>query len=121
MLNNIDKKKTPFKVPENYFENFNSRIMEQLPVKEENKAKIVPLWKKVLPWTAVAAALFGVLFSVGLFDTTEVNADKVLAEQKSNDIESVGAYSDADDEEDYYLFLQDEVRKSQFKEMFYNY
>lgn len=121
MLNNFDKNKNPFKVPENYFENFNSKMMEQLPEKEENKAKIVPLWKKVLPWTAVAAALFGILFSVGLFDKTDVSPDKVLAEQKKDNIETLDAYLDEDDVEDYYLFLQDEVRKSQYKEMLYNY
>jgi hypothetical protein len=121
MLDNFDKNKNPFKVPENYFENFNGRIMEQITHKEENKVKIVPLWKKVLPWTAVAAALFGILFSVGLFDKTNVNPDKVLAEQKSDNIKSAGAYSSDDEEEDYYLFLQDEVRKSHFKEMYYNY
>jgi len=122
MLNNFDKNKNPFKVPENYFENFNSRIMEQLPEKEEYKIKIVPLWKKVLPWTAVAAALFGILFSVGLFDNnTDVNPDKVLAQQKKDNVESVDTYLDEDDIEDYYLFLQDEVQKYQYKEMLYNY
>lgn len=48
MLDNFDKSKKPFKVPENYFENFNNRIMDQLPSKEEPKAKIVPLWRKGL-------------------------------------------------------------------------
>ncbi|MDR1459816.1 MAG: hypothetical protein LBI60_06350, partial [Bacteroidales bacterium] len=120
MLNNFDKNKNPFKVPENYFEHFNSRIMDQLSDKKECNPVVVPLWKKVLPWTAVAAALFGILFSVGLFDKTNVN-DKVLAEQKNGNTESVSTYSSADEEEDYYLFLQDEVRKSQFKEMYYNY
>lgn len=119
MLNNIDKNKSPFKVPENYFENFNAKIMEQLPEKE-SKTKIVPLWRKVLPWTAVAAALLGVLFFVGVFNG-DVNPGKFIAEQKKDKVETVDTYLNEDDVEDYYLFLQDEVRKSQYKEMLYNY
>ena len=32
-LQDIDKNKTPFKVPDNYFENFNEEIMNLLPEK----------------------------------------------------------------------------------------
>lgn len=119
MLNNIDKNKSPFKVPENYFENFNMKIMDQLPEKEVKK-NIVPLWKKVLPWTAVAAAIFGVLFFVGVFDG-DVNPGKFIAEQKRNNVETMNVSLEEDEIEDYYLFLQDEVNKSQYKEMLYNY
>ena len=119
MLNNIDKNKNPFKVPENYFENFDMKIMEQLPEKGV-QTKIVPLWKKVLPWTAVAAALFGILFFVGVFNG-DMNPGKFIAEQKKGNVETADTYIDEDDIEDYYLFLQDEVQKSQYKEMMYNY
>lgn len=110
MLDNFDKTKNPFKVPENYFENFNSSIMEKLPAKE-NKAKIVPLWKKVLPWTAAAAIFCGVLFTTGVL-------------KKSNPADPNAAISSnlsSSLEDDYYLFLEDEVVKSQYKEMVYNY
>ncbi|HML64093.1 MAG TPA: hypothetical protein PKC55_04605 [Dysgonomonas sp.] len=121
MLDNFDKSKKPFKVPENYFESFNNRIMDQLPSKEEPKVKIVPLWKKVLPWTAAAAAIVGVLFTVGVFDRNNMPSGKEYANQKTDMTGETIAYTSAQDEEDYYLFLQDEVRKSQFKEMLYNY
>lgn len=121
MLDKFDKSKKPFKVPENYFENFNNRIMDQLPSKEEPKVKIVPLWRKVLPWTAAAAAIVGILFTVGVFDKNNMPSDKQYANQKTDMTGETIAYTSAQDEEDYYLFLQDEVRKSQFKEMLYNY
>jgi hypothetical protein len=120
MLNNIDKNKNPFKVPDNYFESFNKMIMEQLSEEKESKAKIVPLWRRVLPWTAIAAALFGILFSVGLFDKTQVGSDRVLAEKGLKTGQTGVAYDDTD-EEDYYLFLQDQVRKAQYREMMNNY
>ncbi|MDR0824763.1 MAG: hypothetical protein LBN74_06680 [Prevotella sp.] len=120
MLNNFDKNKNPFKVPENYFEDFNSKIMERLPEKETKKTKIVPLWEKVLPWTAMAAAVFGVLFSVGVFDKKDVPSEKMYADQNGNAVASAAAFADTV-EEDYYLFLQDEVSKSQYKEIMYNY
>lgn len=112
MLENFDKSKDPFKVPENYFENFNKNIMEQLPAKEKKRVRIVPLWTKVLSWTAVAAILCGVFFSVGIFNKNNVVIDKVVSEQKQPTTlqgESL--------EDDYYLFLEDEVIKSQYKDM----
>mgnify|MGYP000320055153 FL=1 len=48
-------------------------------------------------------------------------SDKQYANQKTDMTGETIAYTSAQDEEDYYLFLQDEVRKSQFKEMLYNY
>ncbi|MDU1889241.1 MAG: hypothetical protein E6767_01005 [Dysgonomonas sp.] len=108
MLDNFDKKKSPFRVPENYFEDFSAQIMNKLPEKEEKKARIVPLWRKVLPWTGVAAVAFGIFFSVGVFNKTP-----------EKPIELVGTTGIAStDEEDYYLFLQDEVINEQYKEMF---
>lgn len=117
----MTKAKNLLKFPKITFENFNNRIMEQLPSKEEPKAKIVPLWKKVLPWTAAAAAIVGILFTVGVFDKNNMPSDKQYANQKTDMTGETIAYTSAEDEEDYYLFLQDEVRKSQFKEMLYNY
>lgn len=111
MLDNFDKTKNPFKVPENYFENFNRGIMENLPAKEK-KPKVIPLWKKVLPWTAAAAIFCGVLFTTGVLkkssttDTTNVTVSSNLASSL---------------EDDYFLFLEDEVVKSQYKEMVYSY
>lgn len=63
MLDNLNNKKNPFKVPENYFEDFNTKIMEQLPVTEK-ASKIVPLWKKILPLAVAVAACVAVLFTV---------------------------------------------------------
>lgn len=54
-LNN-EKINTGFKVPEGYFEQFESKILNQLTV--ENEAKVISLWKQKRVWmTSVAAVL----------------------------------------------------------------
>lgn len=113
MLENIDKNKNPFKVPENYFENFNADIMSKLPTKEEKKAKIVPLWRKVVPWTAVAAVFFGVLFMTGVFK-------QGTSFMQPNSVMTSGVASSSL-EDDYFLFLEDEVADANFREMMYSY
>ncbi|MBD8389910.1 hypothetical protein [Dysgonomonas sp. BGC7] len=117
MLNHIDENKNPFKVPENYFQNFNAEIMDKLPAKEANKGKIVPLWKKVIPWTAVAAVFAGVLFLTGVFNRTTVNPD-TTAHQPESAI--TNGLASTEDEEYYYSFIEDEVVKAKYKEMIYN-
>lgn len=109
MLENIDKNKSPFKVPENYFENFNTEIMSKLPTKEEKKEKIVPLWRKIVPWTAVAAIFFGVLFITGVFRQGTQLDSIVTSSIASNSIE-----------EDYFLFLEDEVAEAQYREIVFD-
>ncbi|MBK5721616.1 hypothetical protein JGH11_12115 [Dysgonomonas sp. Marseille-P4677] len=109
MLDSLDKKKNPFKVPENYFENFNAEIMSKLPEKQIQKRKIVPLWKKVVPWTAAAAVFCGVIFSTGILNKTTSDPVPVTSSALASS-----------EEEDYYLFLEDEVVRSQYKEIMYN-
>lgn len=116
MLDSFDKKKNPFKVPENYFENFNASIMEKLPEKKTS-AKIVPLWKKVLPWTAVAAVLCGIILNWNTI--TDRQQTQLIAEQETQPVKtSVNTTGLASvSEEDFYLFVEDQVRASAVKEM----
>ncbi|NDV79128.1 hypothetical protein [Dysgonomonas sp. 511] len=117
MLNDIDKNKNPFKVPENYFRDFNLEIMDKLPAKEERR-KVVPLWKKLAPWTAVAAAFIGVLFLTGVFDATSTTSPDIAAAQPDSVISQGMAYSD--DEEYYYAFLEEEVTRARYKDLLYS-
>lgn len=117
MLDKINKEKSPFKVPENFFEDFNKNMMEQLP-KKEHKAKVIPLWKKVLPWTAVAAVLCGVILNwsnierVGQSLTAD-NQDQQNTENGLTDT-MLASYT----EEDFYLFVEDEVRNAAVQDMY---
>jgi hypothetical protein len=60
-LNN-EKTNTGFKVPEGYFEQFESKMLSQLAL--ENEPKVISLWKQKRVWmTSIAAVL---LVSVAL-------------------------------------------------------
>ena len=122
MLDNLNKSQNPFKVPENYFQNFNAEIMDKLPAKEIPAVKKIPLWKKVVPWTAVAAAFIGVLFLTGVFNSN-TTSDPTLAgiAQQTGDINVNDDSILISEEEDiFYAFLEDEVLKAQYKQMMYN-
>ena len=118
MLNNSTKQKDLFKVPDNYFENFNARIMDELP--EKKVAKIVPLWKKVLPWTAVAAVVCGVVFSVGIFNRksdaiAEHSRNKGAGQEVNKNITTTSS-----EEEDFYRYLEEEATMSSYRDIMYN-
>ncbi|MGI6074134.1 MAG: hypothetical protein ACOYEA_05800 [Fermentimonas sp.] len=57
-LQDIDKK-MPFKVPENYFAEFNARIIDELPQREFHAPKPISMWEKVKPWVYMAAMFLG--------------------------------------------------------------
>lgn len=114
MLENNKNKQNPFKVPENYFQNFNADIMDKLPAKEK-KATRVPLWARIIPGTAAAAALVGVLFMTGIFDKS--NNETFMA---NNHGVVVSSTNTSVDEEEYYLFLEEEVTKARYRELIYS-
>lgn len=68
-LEDIDKK-TPFKVPENYFYQFNQSMMAKLPEKEFTTHRKVTLWEKTKPWVYMAAMFFGLFFTIKVLTTS---------------------------------------------------
>lgn len=119
MLEKIDKNKNPFKVPENYFENFNADIMSKLPEKQIKQVKIVPLWREIVPWTAVAAIFFGILFTTGIFYQSTVTTPSAFMEQDDTVILN-GIASSSSMEDDYFLFIEDEVSNAKYREIMYS-
>lgn len=111
MLEDINKTKSPFKVPENYFENFNSTIMEKLPPKENIRAKKFPMWKTALSWGAAAAVFLGVIFTTGILDNEKPMIHNIASSTNPS----------ASLEDDYFSFLEDEVTNSQFNDMISNF
>lgn len=112
MLEDDNNKKNPFTVPEAYFESFNASIMDKLPEKQTKVVKIVPLWKKVLPWTAVAAVFAGVIFSTGILNQIASDNKFVVKDIKEATSHSL--------EDDFYLFLQDEATSSAYSDAVYS-
>lgn len=60
-------KKNPFTVPEGYFQNFNERLMEQLPEKEVISKPKIRTWDRIKPWVYMAAMFVGLMFTVRAF------------------------------------------------------
>ena len=56
----IDRRTGLTEPDEAYFEQFASRIMEQLPEMEQPKAQPVSLWTRLQPWIYMAAMFAGV-------------------------------------------------------------
>ncbi|ESU20253.1 hypothetical protein FEDK69T_27650 [Flavobacterium enshiense DK69] len=99
-LHNDKKIETGFKIPENYFEDFEARIMSQLPQKE---VKVISLWQRKSVWISSAAAVALVVFGLTFYfnfnskssldDTTVENylasnmtADELMQELDQHDI-----------------------------------
>lgn len=113
-------RRTPFKVPEGYFDDFASRLMESLPPQEavspqEAPAIRVPMWRRARPWAAAAAGILVAVFSWQTF-MLHGNRDTVqTAQPAKGDVSSAAAYSDweamADytmlDTDDMYAYLED--------------
>lgn len=117
MLDKFDKEKSPFKVPENFFEDFNKTMMEQLPEKE-HKAKVIPLWKKVLPWTAVAAVLCGVILNWSNIERAGQNLTADNQNQQNTENKMSETMLASYTEEDFFLFVEDEVRNAAVQDMY---
>lgn len=58
----------PFRVPENYFEDFTQELMNKLPEKEPMLCLSEPtLWLRVKPWVYMTAMFVGIMLSVRIF------------------------------------------------------
>ncbi len=95
-----------FKVPENYFEDFNQRMAEMLPDVEITPIDIKPsMWQRVKPFAYMAAMFAGVWCMMSVFshftDTSNMSSVRAVAEklQDNNNVEEFimsGAVSDYD-------------------------
>lgn len=108
MLDNIDRNKNPFNVPENYFETLSDRIMDRLTQENKLEVKKVSLWKKSMPWFSAAAAVLILVLALGLMNSDAATDDSV--KYAANLEGRTEIWSDADNytDEDYYIFLEDE-------------
>ncbi|MCO6163240.1 MULTISPECIES: hypothetical protein [Flavobacterium] len=65
-LDTQPKIKTGFQVPENYFEQFEAKMMEQLPQKE---TKVVSLFHKKQIWISSIAAVLLVMIAIPVYQS----------------------------------------------------
>lgn len=93
-LDNEPKIESGFKTPENYFDNFSARVMEQLP-KEEPKT--ISLFSKRKTWLYAAAAILVLALTIPVFYTNFSSRSSEIDETTlENYISYHSTVSDAD-------------------------
>lgn len=79
-LENEPKITTGFKTPEDYFDNFSAKVLQQI---NEKEVKVIPLYKrkKVLTMTAAAAVFIGLMIPVvNNYNATSKDLDEATLE-----------------------------------------
>lgn len=112
--------KVPFKVPENYFSEFNDSIMDKLPKKEIPVIKEVSLWDKTKPWLYMAAMFFGLFFTIKVLTTNTKTrtSEKNIA---STSISQQNYWSDVEiSEEDFFDYIETQFADENYYDLIYN-
>lgn len=86
----------PFQVPDGYFENFTSEVMQRLPEKEKPAfvMKEPTLWDKVKPWVYMAAMFAGAALIIRVASDDRQKA--AVAEQVVSETVDMDELSDED-------------------------
>ncbi len=126
-LTEIDKTKNPFRVPENYFAQFNEEIMNLLPEKEFVAPRLVPMWDRVKPWVYMAAMFIGLYVTIN-FLTQDRDNERMTAGQSATE-QTLTVTSQADDnywstvqvtEEEFYQYLEEQMVDDDYYDYMYN-
>lgn len=125
-LTEIDKTKNPFKVPENYFAQFNQEIMVRLPEKEIVKPKPVPMWDKVKPWVYMAAMFAGLYVTIHFLanhngDGNMVTRETVTQQTLTESSGTENYWSTVQiTEEEFYQYLEEQIIDEGYFDYMYN-
>ncbi len=92
-LENKPKIETGFTVPENYFEDFSARMMQQLPEKE---VKVISIFARKKTWFYAAAAVLVMALSVPIYNNLSSNSSEIDAVTLENYITSQTSLSDTE-------------------------
>jgi hypothetical protein len=115
-LEEIDKTKNPFKVPENYFALFHEEIMNLLPEKEFVAPRRVTMWDRVKPWVYMAAMFIGLYVTIQ-FLIQDRDPDRMTTGQSATEQTLTGTSQAGDNywstvqvtEEEFYQYLEEQM------------
>ncbi|SFL39220.1 hypothetical protein [Proteiniphilum acetatigenes] len=128
-LKEIDKTENPFKVPENYFAQFNEEIMNRLPEKEIVAPEPVSLWDRAKPWVYLAAMFVGLYITINFLMKAPGN-DNLAENQVATQQTLSGLPGNTDNywstvqitEEEFYQYLEEQlIEDSYFDYMYHQY
>lgn len=104
-------KENAFRVPEGYFENFTSEMMNRLPEKEQPAfgAKEPTMWERIKPWTYMAAMFVGaaLILRVASSSRTSDATDRMAADDKEMEYINMAVDNSMLDDYSLYVYLAD--------------
>ncbi len=113
--------KVPFKVPENYFAQFNESIMAKLPEKEVPVVAKVSLWDKTKPWLYMAAMFFGLFFTIRVLVTNSTTKSSERNIASTATISEQSYWSDVEiSEEDFFDYIETQFVEENYYDLIYN-
>ena len=92
-LDNEPKIKTGFTVPENYFEDFSTKVMQQLP---ENEPKVISIFARKKTWMYAAAAILVLALSLPIYTNYFSHSSEIDEATLENYITYQSTVSDTD-------------------------
>ena len=92
-LDNEPKIKTGFTVPENYFEDFSTKMMQQLP---QNEPKVISIFARKKTWMYAAAAVMVLALSLPIYKNYFSNSSEIDSATLENYITYQSTVSDTD-------------------------
>ena len=92
-LDNEPKIETGFTVPENYFEDFSAKFMQQLP---KNEPKVISIFTKKKNWMYAAAAILLLALSIPIYNNFNSNSTEIDEATLENYITYHSTLSDTD-------------------------
>ncbi len=78
-LDNEPKIEPGFKVPDHYFDSFEARLMQKLPLEKE--VKVISLWQRKSVWFSSAAAVFVIAFGIWFY-FVQNNVENTMSTQE---------------------------------------
>lgn len=118
-LEEIDRKRNPFKVPDNYFARLNEEIMNRLPEKEIVPPQTVSLWEKVKPWVYMAAMFVGLYITIQ-FLTKQADNGNVASRQSVVQIQESYWSTVQVTEEEFYEYLEEQLVEEGYFDYMYD-
>lgn len=98
-----------FRVPEGYFENLTSEVMNRLPEKEKPafEKREVTMWERVKPWVYMTAMFAGaaLIIRVASSDPTPAATDRTAADEADTEMEYINMAVDNSMLDDYSLYV----------------
>ena len=118
-LEEIDRNRNPFTVPDNYFARFNEEMMNHLPEKKIVPPRTVSLWEKAKPWVYMAAMFVGLYLTIQYLTRQPDNGNVASRQQVVQSQE--GYWSTVQvTEEEFYHYLEEQLVEEGYNDNMYD-